>query len=286
MKRSSVALLGVLSAGFALVLASGCSDDDTSVAVGGAAGTAGSSGKGGGGAGGEGGAHAGTGGGGAGGVAGEGGAPHAEAGFGGADLGGAPGAPSMAGEGGTSGASEAGSGGEGGAMSPCGPALAKPDVPADIAVTSSALLVAAYAAEGTQIYTCTPTVTGEVTTYAWSTASVPDATLYGQNCTVAATHYAGPHWRANDGSIILGTKVRSDPSGTAASIPRLLLSAAVDGGVTGLLTPVTAVQRLDTVGGIAPITGCDAAHANGTVAVPYTANYYFYSGASTIPPAP
>jgi hypothetical protein len=278
MKRSRVALLGVLSAGFVIVLASGCSDEDSGMtASGGAAGSAGSSGKGGGG--GAAASHAGSGGAVA--AAGEGGAINAEAGFGGADLGGAPG---MAGEGGASGAiSAAGSGGEGGAMSPCGPALSEPDVPTDIQVTSTAVLVAAYAAVGTQTYTCLATVSGDTTTYAWSATSVPSATLYGQTCAQAATHYAGPHWQANDGSIILGTKVRSDPSITAASIPRLLLSAVVDGGVTGILTPVTAVQRLDTVGGIAPSAGCDAAHVNGTVAVPYTANYYFYSGSSTIP---
>ena len=112
---------------------------------------------------------------------------------------------------------------------------------------------------------------------------MPSANLYGANCAVAGTHYAGPHWKANDGSIILGAKVRSVASSTAGSIAQLILSATVDAGASGIFTPVTAVQRLNTVGGIAPGTGCDAAHVSETVAVPYTATYYFYSGSNIIP---
>jgi hypothetical protein len=157
-----------------------------------------------------------------------------------------------------------------------------PTVATDIHVGVGAVLVAAFAAEGTQIYTCTASTTTP-TTYAWSAASVPSARLYDSDCALAVTHYAGPHWKANDGSIILGTKVRGVASATAGSIQQLLLSTVPDGGNTGLLSPVTAVQRLNTVGGVAPATGCDAAHVSGTVAVPYTAEYYFYKGTGIIP---
>jgi hypothetical protein len=162
--------------------------------------------------------------------------------------------------------------------------LTKPTVATDIQVASAAVLVAAYAAVGTQTYTCQ--VSGAVGSevYAWSAASVPSANLYGSSCALAGTHYAGPHWKANDGSIILGAKKRSVPSATANSIPQLILTAAVDAGTAGVLTPVTAVQRLDTVGGIAPSTGCDAGHVAATVAVPYTATYYFYSGTDIVAP--
>lgn len=285
MKRSQIALLLMFGAGTASVLMSGCSSDDSS---GGSAGQGGgSAGKGGSatggtstaGSGGHGGAATGgSSGSTAGGSAGS-------AGHGGGISGGA-GALGAAGEGGASGSgNEGGSGGEA-AITPCGPSsLTAPTVPAAIAVTASAVLVAAYAAEGVQTYTCQQTGTGGSATYAWSTASVPTANLYGADCMIAATHYAGPHWKAKDGSIVLGTKVRSTPSATAASIPQLLLSAAAEGTTVGILTPVTAIQRLDTVGGVAPSTGCDEQHVNGTVDVPYTATYYFYSGTDTIPPA-
>ncbi len=252
------------------------SDDDTGTGTGGGgsggkAGSSGSAGKGG--TAGAGGATAGSGGT----TAGRGG----EAGL---EEGGAAGSS----EGGAAGSGEeAGSAGEGGSgpLTPCAPALVKPTaVPTAIQVKDSAVLVAVYAAEGVQTYTCTATTVNTTTTYAWS-AAVPTANLYGQACGLAGTHYAGPHWKANDGSIILGTRIRSADSATASSIPQLLLSAAVDLGTAGVLTPVTAVQRLNTVGGIAPTTACSVTNVNGTAAIPYTASYYFYSGADIIPPA-
>jgi hypothetical protein len=36
------------------------------------------------------------------------------------------------------------------------------------------------------------------------------------------------------------------------------------------------VQRLDTVGGKAPATGCDAGHTGDVTGVDYTATYFFY----------
>ncbi len=42
---------------------------------------------------------------------------------------------------------------------------------------------------------------------------------------------------------------------------------------------VTYVQRLDTTGGLAPATGCDASHVGDTARIDYTATYYFYKAA-------
>lgn len=301
MRRSQFAAFLVFgSAGLATVFSSGCSSDDGSTASGGSSGEAGSTGGKGGtasSAGGKGGTTPGAGGNAGTGTAGHGGVT----GVGGHAVGGNGGSTSVAGSGGSGGsvAGEGGigqggigqggvtgfpaigNGGEGGAA-PCGPSLTLPEVPSDIHVAESAVLVAAFAAEGTQTYTCAATGTGTVT-YAWSTTSVPSAKLYDSDCMVAVSHYGGPHWKANDGSIILGTKVRAVASATTGSIPQLLLSAVADGGTTGLLSNVTAVQRLNTVGGVAPATGCDTDHVGGTVAVPYTAEYYFYSGADIIP---
>ena len=45
----------------------------------------------------------------------------------------------------------------------------------------------------------------------------------------------------------------------------------------GLMSEVTFIQRLDTVGGIAPpATTCDAGHIGDVADVPYTATYAFY----------
>jgi len=44
----------------------------------------------------------------------------------------------------------------------------------------------------------------------------------------------------------------------------------------GRFSDVTSIQRLSTVGGLAPTDGCDAAHISSIAQVPYTAQYVFY----------
>jgi Protein of unknown function (DUF3455) len=63
----------------------------------------------------------------------------------------------------------------------------------------------------------------------------------------------------------------SDPS----AIPWLLLQAATNIG-PGSFGDVTWIQRLDTVGGAAPATGCDVDHVGAQVLIPYRASYFFY----------
>jgi hypothetical protein len=43
-----------------------------------------------------------------------------------------------------------------------------------------------------------------------------------------------------------------------------------------LLASTRYVQRLDTVGGVAPAAGCDSAHAGTRARVDYSATYDFY----------
>jgi hypothetical protein len=59
-------------------------------------------------------------------------------------------------------------------------------------------------------------------------------------------------------------------------VPWLLLSATSTAG-TGVLTSVTYVQRVNTVGGKAPATGCDSTHAGDNTSVNYTADYFFWA---------
>ena len=46
---------------------------------------------------------------------------------------------------------------------------------------------------------------------------------------------------------------------------------------TGVLTQVTSIQRINTKGGKAPASGCDAGHAGQEVRVPYSADYLFFA---------
>src|SRR5690242_1659500 len=104
-------------------------------------------------------------------------------------------------------------------------------------------------------------------------APTPSATIYadaGGNGELAS-HFAGPSWQSNSGSKVVGTvanRCTVDPN----SIQWLSLTAVPTGA--GIFANVTFIQRLNTVGGIAPATA-------GTVIgqearVPYTADYLFY----------
>jgi hypothetical protein len=114
--------------------------------------------------------------------------------------------------------------------------------------------------------------------YQWDGASwnfvAPAALLYadaGDNGLVGI-HFAGPTWESNSGSKVVGTvidKCTPDP----ASIPWLLLKAASTEG-PGIFQDVTFLQRLYTVGGIAP--NVPGAFVGQVAQVPYTATYVFY----------
>jgi hypothetical protein len=158
---------------------------------------------------------------------------------------------------------------------PKGP-LVEPTVPTDLSVPATATLVARYRGVGSQIYTCSPNPNAATDGNAdvW-TFKAPSATLYNAHCCVAGTHFAGPTWQSVDGSTIVASKVASAASPNADSIPILLLKAVSNTG-SGIFSNVTFVQRLDTVGGVAPTGACDNEGAE--LDVPYEANYYFYTG--------
>lgn len=85
-------------------------------------------------------------------------------------------------------------------------------------------------------------------------------------------HYAGPTWVSNSGSGVVG-RVMQRCTPDANAIPWLLLSAVSSRG-PGIFDGTTYIQRLATVGGLAP-TAPGAAYGE-VVKVPYTAEYVFY----------
>jgi len=120
-------------------------------------------------------------------------------------------------------------------------------------------------AEGVQIYRWNGTT--------W-TFVAPEATLFadaGGNG-VVGTHYVGPTWESNSGSKVRGLvleRCTADPT----AIPWLLLRAVSPEG-PGIFHQVTYIQRVNTVGGIAPTS---PGNFSGEEArVPYTAEYFFY----------
>jgi hypothetical protein len=90
-------------------------------------------------------------------------------------------------------------------------------------------------------------------------------------------HFAGPNWEMIDSSRVGGHVVARKPS-PDGSIPWMLLEASTHSG-NGMVQHAEYIQRIDTSGGVAPATGCDAAHAKARTRVPYSATYVFYRAA-------
>jgi len=154
------------------------------------------------------------------------------------------------------------------------PAPARPSVPAEIEAPATATLVLQLAAKGTQNYKCQATPTGAAE---WKLVA-PEADLSKTpGGDVAGKHGAGPSWTLNDGSSVKGDapNAKRAPSPEAGSILWLLIPAT-SSGQPGGFQGVTLVQRVDTHGGAAPATGCDAASVGAETKVPYTATYVFY----------
>jgi hypothetical protein len=117
--------------------------------------------------------------------------------------------------------------------------------------------------------------------YTWNGSSwgsaVPEATLFhGEG--VVALHFAGPSWQSNSGSTVVGAlpplkHVIVDQT----AIPWLLLKAASAEG-PGIFADTTFIQRVNTVGGMAPAT--DGTFVGQVVRVPYSADYIFYRSAN------
>jgi hypothetical protein len=129
-------------------------------------------------------------------------------------------------------------------------------------------------ARGVQIYQCLEKkdVAGA---YEWVFVA-PEAELFDTQGRKIGTHYAGPHWQASDGSKISGAVKERADAPAAGAIPWLLLTTK-SVGPEGSFSKITAIQRVNTVGGVAPKDGCAQATAGAIARVPYTADYYFLS---------
>ena len=152
--------------------------------------------------------------------------------------------------------------------------LARPDVPDKLAPPASEQLILKAHATGDQIYVCQA---GTDQKLAW-TLKAPDAQLFDAQNKVIAKHFAGPTWKHDDGSEVVGKLAARLDSPDSNAIPWLLLTAASHAG-SGTLSKVTFIQRLNTKGGQAPQSGCDDAHRNAETKTAYSADYYFYAPA-------
>jgi Protein of unknown function (DUF3455) len=129
-------------------------------------------------------------------------------------------------------------------------------------------------AKGVQIYECRAKK-DQAGGYEWAFVA-PEADLFDARGNRIGRHYAGPHWESTDGSKILGTVKERIDAPVANAIPWLLL-AARSVGPEGSFSKVTSIQRVNTVGGVAPTAGCSRATAGTPARINYTADYYFFT---------
>jgi hypothetical protein len=144
-------------------------------------------------------------------------------------------------------------------------------VPSQLQPPANEQLLFQLHAKGDQVYTCKE----GVTQFAW-TLKAPDAQLFDKDGKPFGKHFAGPSWQANDGSLVTGKAIANAPSPDPDSISWLLVTILTHEG-TGVLSPATTIQRLNTKGGKPPASGCDSTHAGQESRSPYTADYLFYA---------
>ena len=148
-----------------------------------------------------------------------------------------------------------------------GAALAESPLPPSIAALPGESIALKVHAVGMQLYECKPEADGKL---AWS-FSKPQATLMTADGQVVGYHGAGPSWELDDGSAISGKAIANAPGANANDIPWLKLEVSEHKG-SGKLSDVTAVQRINTIGGVLK-DSCDRQGAGR--GMPYAADYVF-----------
>ena len=177
-----------------------------------------------------------------------------------------------------------------------------PPVPPDLQVQAGNKAFLEGHAVGTQNYVCASSAAS--TTGVAYVLFTPEATLFNDDHDQLITHFFSPNpdpsdpnvnpavvahgtiratWQhSRDASTVWA---RLHPKGSAVvsrnAIAWLLLDVAgAEDGPTGgdILTKTTFIQRVNTVGGLAPSAGCSLSTDVGNQAfVPYTADYIFYT---------
>lgn len=152
---------------------------------------------------------------------------------------------------------------------------AAPPVPEALRPAANESLITTLRARGVQIYECRAKK-DDPQAFEWAFVA-PEADLFEANGKRVGKHYAGPHWEAFDGSKVVGkVKTRADAP-RAGAIPWLLLSTQSD-GPAGAFANVSSIQRLNTVGGVAPAGDtCTRDAAGRTARIEYTADYALFT---------
>ena len=159
------------------------------------------------------------------------------------------------------------------ASTPPAPTFSQAGMPAAVQVPAGNVVTLESVGVGEITYQCNPNkdIQGQ---FAWVFVG-PDAKLNNRAGKQIGKYYGPPAtWEANDGSKLTGVQVAVSPA-TAGSIPLQLVKANPAIGA-GAMSGVTFIQRVATVGGVAPATPCNAAAVGKKQIVKYQADYIFW----------
>ncbi len=140
-----------------------------------------------------------------------------------------------------------------------------------VAPPQGSTLLLETSADGVQIYTCE----AKGTLFEWS-FKAPEANLFDKQGRQIGAHFAGPTWKMADDSEIVGEVLAKADAPEKDAIQWLLLRATSHQG-QGILSEAAFIRRIDTKGGVAPTTGCDASHVSDQARMRYSAIYQFFS---------
>jgi hypothetical protein len=151
---------------------------------------------------------------------------------------------------------------------------ARVEVPDTLKPGANEALAMIVPAKGVQIYECRAKKDVSLG-HEWAFVA-PEAELFDTKGKAIGLHGAGPFWQATDGSRIVGTLKQRADAPVAGAIPWLLI-AAKSNGTPGAFSTVTSIQRVNTVGGVAPAAPCTRDSTGKSARVDYTADYYFFA---------
>ncbi len=157
-----------------------------------------------------------------------------------------------------------------------GVSVAVGQVPQQLEAPAGEKLVLKAHATGAQVYVCAAANEGAMQ---W-TLKGPDAVLHDEKGAPIGTHFAGPTWKHQDGSEVVGKVVQHVDAPRPDAVAWLLLSASDHKGA-GVFAAVTSIQRLNTQGGTPPIAAqCNSSKRGAEVRRDYSADYYFYAAST------
>ena len=144
-------------------------------------------------------------------------------------------------------------------------------IPDEILPPSENIAFLTLHAKGDQIYQCSLSAG----VFMWQ-LKAPDARLYDDVGHIVGSHYTGPIWDYKEGARVVGKVVEKVNLAPETAISWLLVQIVSHKGA-GLLADVSFINRINTTGGLSPLTGCNSNHLGLEKRSAYTADYIFYA---------